>query len=324
MRIQGLAQRDDDARRVHGQIGSGRFRVAQIALPQPVEPAAPRGGVQRLQRGSRVREGIQARLYLQGRLINPAQFFGAGQYVDQRLFGHGRLQQRIAARHHFTQARAHRQDHVGIAHGIGQFRVDADAYFADVLRMVVVVQVLAAERARHGQAILVSVAGKAVQARAGPARTAHDHQRPLRVGQQSAHACHGIGRRVRLRKLDRSAVLGRGQFGQHVFGQRQHHGTGPARHRHRERAVHVFGDARGAVDLRHPFAELPEHAAVIDFLEGLALDHVIADLAHQHDKRRGILKRRLHADAGIGGARPARDHADARPACQFAVRFGHE
>ncbi|MOA46995.1 hypothetical protein D3C78_1695780 [compost metagenome] len=59
--------------------------------------------------------------------------------MNQRLLGHGRLQQRIAARHHFAQARAHGQDHVGIAHGLGQFRIDADAHFAHVLRMVVVV-----------------------------------------------------------------------------------------------------------------------------------------------------------------------------------------
>ncbi|MNI39954.1 hypothetical protein D3C73_941530 [compost metagenome] len=244
--------------------------------------------------------------------------------MNQRLPGHGRLQQRIAARHHFAQARAHRQDHVGIAHGLGQFRIDADAHFTHVLRMVVVVQVLAAERARHGQAVLAGVAGQAVQARVGPARTAHDHQRPPRAGQQGAHVGQRIGRRVRLRKLDRPAVLGRGQFGQHVLGQRQHHRAGSARHRHRERAVHVFGDARGVVDLRHPFAELPEHAAVVDFLERFALDHVVAHLAHQHDKRRGILEGRLHADAGIGGAGPARDHANARPASQLAVRFGHE
>ena len=32
----------------------------------------------------------------------------------------------------------------------------------------------------------------------------------------------------------------------------------------------------------------------------------------------------MHADRGVGRARPARDEADARPARQLAVRLGHE
>ena len=36
-------------------------------------------------------------------------------------------------------------------------------------------------------------------------------------------------------------------------------------------------------------------------LERHALDHVVADLAHQHDERGGVLECRLHADAGVGG-----------------------
>ncbi|MNX91402.1 hypothetical protein D3C86_1234780 [compost metagenome] len=323
-RIQLLAQGNDDAGGVHAQFGRRRLRVAQVALPQPIEPAAPRGRVQGIESGGHIGEGVQARLYLQGRLVHAAQLFGAGQHMDQRLPGHGGLQQGIAAGHHFAQPGTHRKDHVGVAHGVGQFGIHAYAHFAHVLRMMVVEQVLAAEGARHGQAVQAGVVLQAVQARAGPARTAHDHQGPSRAGQQGAHAGQRIRRRVGVGHLDRPASLRKGRFGQHVLGQRQHDGAGPARHRHREGAVHVFGDARGAVDLRHPLAELPEHAAVVDFLKRFALDHVVAHLAHQHDKRRGILKRRLHADAGVGSAGPARNHADAWPPRQLAVGFGHE
>ncbi len=50
--------------------------------------------------------------------------------------------------------------------------------------------------------------------------------------------------------------------------------------------AHVFGDAVGAVDLRHPFAHRAEHAAKIDFLEGFALNDIVADLADEQDHRR--------------------------------------
>ena len=46
-----------------------------------------------------------------------------------------------------------------------------------------------------------------------------------------------------------------------------------------------FGNAVGAIDLRHPLGHRPEHAPVVDFLERLTLDEVIADLADEHHHR---------------------------------------
>ena len=48
-----------------------------------------------------------------------------------------------------------------------------------------------------------------------------------------------------------------------------------------------------------------------------------ADLADEHDHRRGILARDVDAGRGIGGARPARDEADAGAAGRLADRLGH-
>jgi len=90
-----------------------------------------------------------------------------------------------------------------------------------------------------------------------------------------------------------------------------------------ERVAHKFGDAVGAVDARHPFRHLAEHAAVIDFLECFALDDLAADLADEQDQRRRILERGVDADRGVGRAGAARDEADAGAAGQLAIGFGH-
>ena len=67
-----------------------------------------------------------------------------------------------------------------------------------------------------------------------------------------------------------------------------------------------------------------EHLAVVEFLEGLAVALVAGHLADEQDHRRGVLERGVQADAGVGGARAARDEADARPAAELALRLGHE
>ncbi len=114
-----------------------------------------------------------------------------------------------------------------------------------------------------------------------------------------------------------------GGLGLHVFRQRQHHRAGPSRHRGVEGVAHVLGHAVGAVDLRDPFRHLAVHAAVVDFLERLALDEIVADLADEQDQRRRILVRGVHADRGVGRAGAARDEADAGAAGQLAVGLRH-
>ena len=46
-------------------------------------------------------------------------------------------------------------------------------------------------------------------------------------------------------------------------------------------------------------------------------------MADEQHHRGGILKRRMHSDRGVRGARSAGDHADAGPTGELSVRFGH-
>ena len=85
----------------------------------------------------------------------------------------------------------------------------------------------------------------------------------------------------------------------------------------------VLGYSLRAVDLRCPLRDVTVHLAVIDLLERLAVDHVGADLADQQDQRRGILRRRMDADGGVGRAGPARHEGDAGAAGELAVGLGH-
>ena len=83
------------------------------------------------------------------------------------------------------------------------------------------------------------------------------------------------------------------------------------------------GNALGAVDLRRPFGDAAEHPPVVDFLKGLAIDKIAADLSDEHDHRRRILRRRMNADRGVRRARAARDERNAGPPGQLAERLRH-
>jgi hypothetical protein len=63
---------------------------------------------------------------------------------------------------------------------------------------------------------------------------------------------------------------------------------------------------------------------VIHLLESFAVAAVAGHVAHQQHHGRGVLESRVHPDGGVGGARPARNHAYARPAGQLAVGLGHK
>ena len=128
------------------------------------------------------------------------------------------------------------------------------------------------------------------------------------------------------RGLDRGEGLRVGdldRLGQHVLRQRQHHRTRAAAGGGVEGAAHEFGNAAGIVDLRHPFGELAEHAAIVDLLEGLALQRVARDLADEEDERRRILHRHMEAGAGVAGAGAARHHAKAGLPRELAIGVRH-
>src|ERR1700712_4237557 len=67
-----------------------------------------------------------------------------------------------------------------------------------------------------------------------------------------------------------------------------------------------------------------EHLPIVDLLKRLTIALIARDLANEQDHRRAVLKRGVHADARIGGARPASDEADAGSSAELALRLGHE
>ena len=120
----------------------------------------------------------------QRRPVYAAKLFGARVDVDQCLFRHRRLDQRVATGGHLAQPRADHEQHVGFLHALGELRVDADADVADVIRAAVVEEILAAERGADAEAVRLD---PALQPRAGfarPAAAAEQHEWTLRVLQK--------------------------------------------------------------------------------------------------------------------------------------------
>src|SRR5438105_950429 len=80
-------------------------------------------------------------------------------------------------------------------------------------------------------------------------------------------------------------------------------------------------NAIGAIDLLDRFRDLAEEMPGVDLLKGFAPAHPPSDLAEKEDHRRRILPADMQAGRGIGGARTARRHDDARPAGELAPGF---
>ncbi len=194
--------------------------------------------------------------------------------------------------------------------------------------MVVVEDVLEAEGAADRD---LPVLGEALEVagRVGrPAAAADDGERALRTDQQLPELLHRLRIRMRVGRHDERQRRRRGGRGEHVLRQGQHHRSRAALHRGAEGARHVLRQAVGRLHLAHPLGQAQragaEHLPVVDLLERLAIALVGGHLAHQQDQGRRVLERDVHADAGVGGARPARDEAHAGSARELAVRLGHE
>ena len=90
-----------------------------------------------------------------------------------------------------------------------------------------------------------------------------------------------------------------------------------------ERMTQIFRYATRIIDLRDPLGHLAEHASIVDFLEGLAVQMLTRALADQQDHRRRILERGVHAYRGVRRAGPARDDCHAGSTGELADCFGH-
>jgi hypothetical protein len=128
---------------------------------------------------------------------------------------------------------------------------------------------------------------------------------------------------MRLRHLIGLGIHGLDDIGQHVLGQGDHHRAGAAGGRDMEGAADDLRDALGLVDLGRPLAHGAEDGAVVEFLESLALAHRAVDLADEQNERSRILIGDMDAGRGVGGARPARDEADAGLAGELAGGLRH-
>ena len=189
--------------------------------------------------------------------------------------------------------------------------------------MAVVEEILAAKRGADGQMPGLREATELIARGVVPSAAPHDDDGPFRRPQELGQTGY-IGRRRR--RLHELVVMDIGDIrrgSQHVFGQREDDRSRPSRRRDVKRMAHVLRNPIGAIDLRGPLGERREHLSIVDFLEGFAIEKIAADLADEQHHRRRILKCGVDTDAGVGRARPARDHADTGTAGQLAVGVGH-
>ncbi|CFM02052.1 Uncharacterised protein [Bordetella pertussis] len=236
----------------------------------------------------------------------------------QRALDHG-----VAFGGGLAHARAHRQDQVRAGDALAQFRRHGPADVAGGIGMALVEAFQAAPGRAYRQLEAFGERGGLSDGLGAPACAAQQHEGPLGLVQQFDHA-RQVGRAGQAARAPVARHVGHaGAAPQRVLGQRQYHRPGPAAGGHREGARDEFGNPLGAVDLRDPLGHLAEHAAVVDFLERLALHEVVADLADEQNHRGRVLVGRMHADAGVGGAGAAGDEADPRLAGQLAIGLGH-
>ena len=191
------------------------------------------------------------------------------------------------------------------------------------VRVPVVEQILEAERAADRERVLLGEGAQVGAGALGPPAAADDDERPLCAGE---HVAQPLEVRRPGRSLDFPVgihVRRGGALGQDVFRQREHHRPLAAGGRAVESMAHVLRHPVGAVDRGDPLRHLPEHPAVVDLLERLALREVGPDLADEEDHRRRVLERGVDADRRIGRAGAARDEADPGLAGELLVALRH-
>ena len=243
--------------------------------------------------------------------------------VHQTGIGVGRLQGGVGLGRHLAQAGPDDDQQVGLFLVGKQRRRGGGAEIAREDGRQVVHDILSPERRGDGDVVGFGKAGDRGGGILGPAGAAKQHQRAFGLRDLVLQRVYICCRKLSLRGGIRPRIGDFDDIGQHVFGQGDDHGTGPARGGDAEGAGHILRHARRIVDLGCPFGDRAEHGAVVDFLKRFAVGGVAGDLAHQQDHRRAILLRDMDANGGVAGAGAAGDHADAGGAVQLAVGFGH-
>jgi hypothetical protein len=85
-----------------------------------------------------------------------------------------------------------------------------------------------------------------------------------------------------------------------------------------------FGRALRSHDLRGPFRDRPEHAAIVDFLKRVAPQVASRDLPDEENQRHAILLCCVHGDRRIARTGSATHARDARSASQARICQRHE
>jgi hypothetical protein len=244
--------------------------------------------------------------------------------VDEHLRGLRHLGDGVAVGRHLAEAGADSEDEVGAAQRLADGGEHADARFAEIVRVLVVVEVVEAEGGEDGEAEARHLAGQE-RARLGrPAAAAHERHGPLGPVEERLEFGHRMGFGRGLGHAG-PAHRRRGRAGgQHVLGQGDDDGAGAARKCRCPRSGNNFRNSCWIVYFHGPFGDGAEKSRIVDFLERLAALHVGADLAHEEDHGRGILPRRMDANRGVRRAGASGDEAEAGLAGELAVGFGHE
>ena len=313
---QGVPQPRHDFRELHRARRGERLLPFLVGLARVLPPAAPGAPVHGLELRQRRREAARAgRHDRQVRLIDSAKLARIGVDVDELLLRPRRFDQGVAAGRHLAQSRARHQQQIGVLDLLGELRVDAKPYVAHVAGAIVANVILPPERRRDGQPVRL---GEVLNPRSRlripstAAAAANEDEWPFRRRQQFPELLHVRRRRMRLDALIALQVRHFGLLAQHVLRQSQNHRAGPSRNGGMKRAAHIFGDARGVINLSGPFGQRCEHLPEVDLLKALAVEEAALCLADEQDHRGRILPCDMDARTRVRGAGPARDHANSR------------
>ena len=334
-------------REVAGPVGQDRVlgqRVAHVAqdlaqlqrtgvgarLLGPVEvggagPGHPFALARRVgaERGQARRQAARGRVDAESGLVDAPDLVGVGMDVHQRLVACRNRQQVIGLRRDLGHAATRENHQIGVAHGLHQRGIGAEAQVAREVRVLHRHLTRAAELGGEGDGVAFAEVGEGGHGLGVPAGAAEDRERLLRLCQHVAQTGEVGGGGGGFHRLHPRRVGDRDHVVQHVLGQRDHHRAGAALHGDAEGASQKFGDAGGVVDLDHPFGHRAEDRAVVEFLERLAVFHPAGDLAHEEDHRGRILRGDMHARRRVGGAGATGDEADAGAARELAPGLGH-
>ena len=288
-----------------------------------LRPLGPRGCGQRgefTKRRNRCGAGRQHGLV---RVIDAAQFLGAGIDMHDALAGLHRVQHLVAASDDVAQTAAQNDERIcRVEHGLEGW-VDAKAEVSDIVRVAVVHIVLTAEGGGDGQGICGGEFHQRCTRICRPTRPARDQKRTRRRLNRGHDGTRVRAGHTALCGGHCRAIRHIGHVAEHIFGQGDDDRAGAPSAGHVESAGKVFGQALGLVNLARPFGKRSEKGAVVDFLKRAAIPVGARDLTDKHDHWRRILHRDVNTGGRIRRPRPARHEQHARCAGQLAMRLGH-